>query len=461
MLKTFWPLALLALPDFAYATNWDHLLDQQGGTNVHFGVLLSGPQIFSRNSDEFFVPASNMKIITAAAALDRLGPDYRFGTKIEWQAIRPRDPSVITHFKLTGSGDPTWGMVEFGSSLTSQIDELTDLLYQKGVREIHGAIQLQESDSRWENKSIPHGWEQDDLLECYGAQARSFNLAMGCGTYAVRSPAKGEWFEPGIPALVKQSIRSGPVTALAVSATDQGFLISGTFKTGDSARWFLLPVNDGKGWVLNLLTASLKKRGILLRPSEPSHSKGENHAIIYYSPTLAEILKPMLKISLNLLADSLFKKMGERLGDHSPDLFVAGRYAVEEFLEKHSFNSHFFFYDGSGLSRENQITPSGLFSLMEKFTHLPFFPFIWDALSIAGVDGTLKGRMKGTSAENVLRGKTGTLDGVYNLSGYIPRRDRQENAIGFSPFVILTHTTPTYREVARAAEDRVGAELSR
>jgi D-alanyl-D-alanine carboxypeptidase len=88
-------------------------------------------------------------------------------------------------------------------------------------------------------------------------------------------------------------------------------------------------------------------------------------------------------------------------------------------------------------------------------TQPKIFSALWSALAIAGVDGTLRNRMKGTAAEGQLRGKTGTLRGVYNLAGYLP------TDTGYVPFVVLTKTTPDFKFEARAAADRVGAQLAK
>jgi PBP4 family serine-type D-alanyl-D-alanine carboxypeptidase len=116
--------------------------------------------------------------------------------------------------------------------------------------------------------------------------------------------------------------------------------------------------------------------------------------------------------------------------------------------------------DGSGMSHSNPVSPQAMYALLEALSRSPDFGVLWRALPIAGVDGTLAKRMRGTAAEGVLRAKTGTLSGSYNLAGYVPRFNAAGAITGYVPFVVLTRTTGDLRYNALAAHNRVGARLA-
>ena len=176
-------------------------------------------------------------------------------------------------------------------------------------------------------------------------------------------------------------------------------------------------------------------------------------SLVFLSPPLSELVKPFLKNSINFLGDAFLKQLGTT---ESGSLRSDGLRQLENHLrlslgDIHNLSLH----DGSGLSRTARVSPELLLQYLAALTRKPYFRTIYAALPIAGIDGTLKNRMKGSPAEGTLRAKTGTLDGVYNLAGYVP------DGKDFIPFVILTRTTSALASAARAAEDRIGAEMAR
>jgi PBP4 family serine-type D-alanyl-D-alanine carboxypeptidase len=140
------------------------------------------------------------------------------------------------------------------------------------------------------------------------------------------------------------------------------------------------------------------------------------------SPPLSEIVKPLLKISQNLYAETLARTLGLVLSKRGS--FESGRMNVQEALRRMGIEPGTYSYvDGSGLSRLNLLSADLLVRLFRFVYHQPYFPAFYDALPIAGVDGTIAQRMKGTRAENNARAKTGTLLQVRSLSGYVHTAD--------------------------------------
>ncbi len=461
------------------ASRWDDILSGSG-SKITFGISLRGPSPYTRNNDAPFIPASNSKLFTAGAVLADFGAAAVFKTELRWQDAVDGDTSQITALTITGSGDPTWGLSIFGEKLTSRADAFADALFSAGVRKVHGTIAVVADDLRWNTLTYPKGWAEWARTECGTAQAQAFNLNLNCATYVVTDAQNGHWSQPGVPIAVKLAVKAGKRTQLDVEALDDAgkvstsFLITGTLKPGARPQTFKLPVHNTAGWLQNLIVAALHRKGIVT--SSKVVTPGAVHVRIFTSPAFAEIFKPFLKHSINMIGEAFFKALGSKFGPANLDLVEAAQDVLRNFVgdlgstaaQSLGIEARPGFYaneakifDGSGISRESEVTTSTLMALLLDLRARTDFSIVWNALPIAGVDGTLQGRMKGTAAAGVLRGKTGTLNGVYNLSGYVPRLAADGNVAEYVPFVMLTRTTVDEADAAHAAEDRLGAELAR
>lgn len=435
--------------------NWAQLLDQGDGAKVRFGVLIGGRAPYSRNADEAFAPASVSKIFTAGAALHRLGADFRFSTKLSWT----QDGARATNVALTGGGDPTWGMPQFGEGLRTRLDHIAKQLKAAGVAEIAGEPEALVSDPRWNEPTIPAGWKSQDTLSCGGSLALGFNLALNCATYKVTGAGSGAWQSPGLTWPVEHKIAEGQKTAVYISLGRANgklrYVLTGTFKKGDS-RAFTVPVFETQGWARALFREAILAQGIKILPagSFGGDPRGQPRELSFVSKPLSEILKPFLKNSNNFMGDALLRALAADGRVAGGNLLEPSLASLRDFLIGLGLPRDFILHDGSGLSRTSRASPRLVLEFLERVRREPWFPVLKDALAVAGVDGTLRNRMKGTAAQGRLRGKTGTLEGVYNLAGYVPAGNDHV------AFAILTRTTSAFTGTARAAEDRVGAALA-
>jgi D-alanyl-D-alanine carboxypeptidase/D-alanyl-D-alanine-endopeptidase (penicillin-binding protein 4) len=453
-------IALLAAP--AFSADWDKLLGND--PSIEFGVRLGGPEPFERDTARIFAPASNAKLFTGIAALETLGPDFRFETRIEWTDVAP---GAVTDLRVFGSGDPSWGVPELGEGLRSRLDAFAARIRADGVREIRGPIRFVAADERWDALPIPPGWDEEDRTSCYGVMAQAFELQLGCATFVVTSPTRGHWKEPGVPTSVTLAIGAGTETALTIGRARPGdlapataFVIRGTWKAGAGPVEVQLPVNDSKAWAAALFARALAAAGIRLVPADArALTPIAAHSRTFFSPPLSKLLVPFMKESINVIGEALYLTLGAR-ADGAAALDDAGRDALARFTGVLGPpGAAVSLVDGSGISRKDTVSVDALYALLERERARPEFPLLWSALPIAGVDGTLADRMNGTPAQGVLRAKTGTLTGVYNLSGYVPRRARGA-IVEYVPFVILAESASADLVDSRAAEDRVGAALA-
>lgn len=457
---------------------WDSIFEAV--PRVLFGVQLNAPDAidpapYSRNLTTKFRPASNTKLFTSAIALERLGADYRFETKMIWQET---PDGIATGMTVIGSGDPSWGLWDTQVGQYSEVRQLVDRLIEAGVRRVEGPITLSASDPRWAKVRYPNGWDADEYTACYGALPQAFNLQLNCATYSVTSLTAGAWKEFGVSTPVTVALTRAARTSIQIvselnaDGVPASFRIQGTvargLRTSALASW-ILPIGNTESWLRRVLINELARAGITysvrIQSTTAAQATTEKTAS-YFSRTVGEIIKPFMKDSINLVGEAFFKKVGEieSGGANSPadpqsDLIDAGIQSMRAFLPELPA-SDAVFNDGSGVSRLNLVTPMHVLGVLQYLKARRDFPILWDALPIAGVDGTLKTRMRATPAAGVLRAKTGTLSGVYALSGFVPRTDSTGQITEFVPFVTLTETTSSQRVNARGTQDRFGAELT-
>ena len=455
---------------------WDPVFGSPGrNSSFRLGFIWDGPSPYARRENETFFPASTSKLWTAAAALETLGPDYRFQTALRWWTDSAQ-PGVAWRLTLIGDGDPTWGMVEFGETdVADRIRQFVLALRESGIREVRGGLYVGTQSEHWDRVRFPLGWLLEDRVSCYGAQAQGFNLGGNCAELVVEGPGaiRFRWAEVSVP--IQDEMRWGTTTQVFVepidfpTAASGGFKISGTWKKGSPPLRDWLPVHNVESWVRNLFERELITAGIQLRPDlDDLPDLAQMVSREFQSPPLSEILVPFLKLSLNWIGDSLLKKMGQRSGlaDRFTDflesgVFVLNRWAAGAVSERGSV----ILQDGSGVSHASFVTPQTTHTLLKTILRSPHFPVIWNALPIAGVDGTLARRMLDTPAQGWVRAKTGTLSESYNLAGFVP--DVSWNGEGTPspdrviPFVTLVQTAKSNGSEARAVIDRTGAQLSR
>ncbi|MDX2030366.1 MAG: D-alanyl-D-alanine carboxypeptidase/D-alanyl-D-alanine-endopeptidase [Blastocatellia bacterium] len=445
--------ALFSQPRFA-AARWGALIKTAEGGKV----------LYERDADKAFMPASNMKLYTTTAALDALGPDYRFRTSV--YAARPVAKGGVLRGDLIlyGRGDPNLSPRFVGedperynelkpADRIAPIEQLAEQLRSRGVKRIVG--NLIGDESYFAGDSAASGWAWDDLQFYYGAEVsaltvndNSVSIKVGPGRRAGDKPVVSLQPATGYVTIVNNAVTvaSGPRRiGMHRPLNSNTVEIFGTIPRGASADETEIAIHDPAQFAATLLKEALERRGIrvtgtarkidavgrLQRPLD--ESKLTELASVQSQP-LAEILKVVNKQSQNLHTEMLLRQLGALRGEN-PGLDEYGRPRAaatlgnavrRKFLEAAGVDvAPYSLRDGSGLARQNLVTPRGSARLLEFMLGHPAFPIFRDSLTVAGVDGTLKRRMRDTPAANNLRGKTGTLSAVNALSGYVTTRRGQ------------------------------------
>jgi D-alanyl-D-alanine carboxypeptidase/D-alanyl-D-alanine-endopeptidase (penicillin-binding protein 4) len=414
----------------------DSMLAAPEVRHARWGVLIVDPDrgdtLYSRDAGKLFVPASNMKVVTAAVALDAFGPDYRFATPILARG-EIRDGVLHGDMLVVGRGDPSVSdNMIFDAMLPLSV--AADSLRARGIRHVRGKL-LAFGDA-FPDANTGFGWEFDDLVTSSGAMFDELLFNDGIAQIHVRG---GE--RPGDPARVRTTpsrtyppIRNEAATAArgvgrdstaqleAVKDTLRGEVaLTGTIPPGDSAILTVTHRDPSEAY-LAALREALVNRGITVGDSVVPVADRFDSLFVIQSPPLRQILAAFMKPSQNQMGEMLFKSIALHRAD-TGTARVARRLVAERLRSWGAQQDGFQVQDGSGLSRHNLLSPETVVRVLDVMRRGPHFVSFYDALPVAGVDGTLRTRMRSTTAEANVRGKTGTLSNVRSLSGYVTTRD--------------------------------------
>lgn len=451
--------------------------------------------LFAHNAGKRFQPASNMKLLVAAAALDLWGPDHRFRTPVYLEGRLDSRGRVIGNLVLAGRGDPNperrlYDPEEKVLPIRDSspfIEGIADQLEERGIRRVEGDIVADTTFFLDE----PYGgdWEQEDMFWHYGAPSSAlavfenvFRVSLSPGT-ARGDPALLEVTPPQeVPEVVNRVETASPGSPpdIRIGADRSGLRVTllGSLPLNRPTLTYGLAVSEPALNAARYLKTSLERRGIpvsgqprvrVLEPIEVleerkiSLEKVRERRSVYReqqelaswpSLPLIENLRILVKSSRNLYGEMLLRGLGAEVSGVGS--LETGRQALEAFLEKAGIAADpLDFSDGSGLSRTNLLTPESVVRLLQYMERHPQAAGFRDCLPVAGRDGTLKNRMKGTAAEARVLAKTGTLKFVSSLSGYVTNLDGTPLA-----FSIMANNTRSSPREARRAIDAICALMA-
>lgn len=454
----------------ALRTAIDSLLGQPQFANAFLGVLVvdaeTGDTLYAQNAHKLFRPASNMKLITGAVALEKLGPSFRFRTSLV--AGGPVCAGAL-HGDLivSGRGDPTVSD-DFAHDALIPLRAMADSLRAAGVHRIVG--KLVPGADVFPGLRIGDGWEWDDLQYYYGAGVDELFLNEGVARLIVRGGARVGAPAParitpaiGYPAL-KSLARTGDTTGLTVvvDSSTGAAMVTGTVARAHIDTSYIV-YRDQPTAYLRALRTALAQRGITVAdqahagtcaPSARRRAVGDT-LVRWASAPLPEVLHRLEKPSQNQIAEILLRTIGlEVTGVGTAD---SGRAVVSRTLVSWGADSTGFdIQDGSGLSRDALLSPATVVRVLSHMRQDTAFAAYYDALPIAGVDGTLDDRMIGTAAQGRVRAKTGSFMHVRSLSGYAPTANGR--VVLFS--VLANNWTTPSREVTHT-QDAIADLLAR
>jgi serine-type D-Ala-D-Ala carboxypeptidase/endopeptidase (penicillin-binding protein 4) len=417
----------------------------RGRWGIIVQTLSPSKTIYSHDAQKYFIPASNAKLLTTAAALAKLGADFRIRTSIYG--------TTKGALRVVGRGDP---------SLTDmQLKQLAQQLKQKGVKQV---TQLIADDSYFQdNDAVDPSWEWEDVQADYGAPISSLIVNQNAVNLQLLPQKLGQplrvvWADP-IAARQWQidnksiATKPGEETTVDVSRVLGGTLlkISGQLSTDAAPESFGLAVMNPSANFLQHLRQAIATEGIKNNPSLASPIVSTTELAAVESQPLSQLLLETNLNSNNLYAEALLRSLGIRV-DLPQSTVTKGLGAVKETLTQLGVNpAGYVLTDGSGLSRHNLVSPEAIVQTLSAMANSPQYAAIYRAsLPVAGISGTLTNRFKNTPAQGIVSAKTGTVSGVVALSGYI-------NAPNYEPLVfsIIVNQSDQSSATLRQAVDEI------
>ncbi len=446
------------------------LLDQPKFTSARWGVLIKtadGRTLYERDAHQGFIPASNTKLYTTAAALDIFGPEMRLKTTV-WATRRPRAGLLAGDLILYGRGDPNLSP-RFSDQTARKysemkpaekipaIERLADEIVARGIRRISGRIIG--DDSYFAGDLLGPGWEWDDAMFYYGAETsaltvndNSVTLEVSPGVRVGDAPKVKILPQTGYVTIVNRArtVATGP-TRIGVHRPLEGNTVEifGSIARRSAATEIDIAIHNPALFAATLLREALVRRGVriggktaridaIARLIEPLDESKLVEIASTESEPLSELIRVVNKQSQNLHAEMMLRQLGkapqplpeESAGAPAVDDYgrplptiVRGSAVRRDFLRRAGIEvERLNLRDGSGLARQNLVTPKSTVRLLEFMLTHPHRDLFEQSLVIAGTDGTLERRMRDTAAAGNMRGKTGTLSSVNALSGYIRTR---------------------------------------
>jgi len=388
---------------------------------VHVRELESGAPLAAVQAERSLTPASNMKLLTCAAALVLLGPDWKFETPFEARG-------EVSGGRLSGDliaragGDPMY-IADSDGSLDPWLDDLAAQLRTAGIERVSGALVLDEGTFRTPEPGP--GWpSKDDLWQEYCALSGGFSANAGCLQANIRPTQVGARAEVRVRPRHHGLERVGTVTTksskklnIGVEARRGRVVVRGDMPKSTSSYQPRFAYPDPVDLFGHAFVGGLGARGIEIAGGyrrERDTPAGERVALL--TSTLASMMGPILGDSNNSVADQLFFSTG--LAQFGAGTREKGQAAVVKALEELGLApAGYKQADGSGLSRDNRVTAEQLTALIRAVLARDGGELYRDALPIAGRTKKLARRMRGTSAEGRVRAKTGWINGASSLSG--------------------------------------------
>ncbi len=439
----------------------------RGFLGIEIDSLTNGKVLYSSNEDKFFTPASNTKLFTTAATMALIGTDYRFRTTVETAGMVDKYGRLNGDLVLVGRGDPNISGRNLPYNVHTErslppmqvLQQLADQVAQRGVKFIDGDVIG--DDSYFAFERYGEGWAQDDMVWEWGAPVSALTIndnvlfvnilpADHAGDRAfVNITPYAEYYQVD-NRIMTTPAGTGP-RRVYITREPGGSQLSmwGNIPVDDPGATESLAIEDPAAFAAQVFRQMLEQRGIVIYgrtktkhtelatlstftitasapanggggdlPSRPPALPMTLVLANYQSEPLSQDLRVINKVSQNLHAELMLRLLGREKG--TAGTVQAGLEVERAFLTQAGIpTDQFVFFDGSGLSRQNLVTPHAIVLLLKYIDSQVWGPKFIDTLPVGGVDGSLADRLRNSPAQGRVQAKTGSLGHVNTLSGYL------------------------------------------
>jgi D-alanyl-D-alanine carboxypeptidase/D-alanyl-D-alanine-endopeptidase (penicillin-binding protein 4) len=403
-----------------------------GSVSLRIANINTQENILEYNSDKSFTPASVLKLVTSASALELLGPDYVFKTVLGYSGSLNRKTGKLSgDIIIIGGGDPALGSEYFSEHYNDFISKWIDEIKKSGIKKVTGRVIT--DDTYFDNNPVSGKWLIEDIGNYYGAGV--YGLSVFDNTYEIHfntTDSNHLIINKIVPNEFNISLTNN---LKATGNTDEGYIYSMPY--GNSALLVgTIPVNaedfvlkgsipDPPFLIAKIINDRLEAEGIKIS-GEPTTLRKENktntgevvNITETISPALSEIIEVLNHESVNLYAETLARELGKKYRNNGST--SAGVEVIKDFLENAGIKTDgLFIEDGSGLSPANSINSSELVNLL-LYMNLKGknFAAYYNSLPEAGKNGTLKSYFKDGVFDSRLRAKSGSITRVRSYAGY-------------------------------------------
>jgi len=400
-----------------------------------------GDTLFAHGADSKLVPASTMKLFTAAIALDRLGAEHTFSTDVLRDGPVGADGTLKGNLVLRGDGDPSLSprFVRGGPSAAMAL--LAQLVAGAGIKHVTG--DLVADASGFESRRIPEGWLSRYAGAGYAAPFSALTLNENIVIVGVTPGKAGSGasveLEPATRGLtVTNTVRTVAGAGTRISARrvgDDRVVVSGTIGARAGTARYQLVVGDPVTFTAGALRAALETLGVQVDGDIRVGRTPEQATVVTSlpSPPLARLVSVMNRESINIFAELLYRNAARGLERRTVGSAETAGQTLREFLTRHvrTAPDAVTATDGSGLSVLDRVTPRALVQLLDHAHRAPWGSAFHASLPVAGESELLRHRMRATPAQGNLHAKTGTTNDVIGLSGYVTAENGEILAFAF------------------------------